>query len=382
MKICLVGLLYDRNMGDPLLFDCTKYLLNEVYHNNWDNKIFAKDELVVEYEDFERRPGFQPQNTIDFNDESILRETHSVAQCLLGDKMYGFLKDIKNYVPRFRWIHNSKSSRYRQELDKYYKERFKGCNLVVIIGAGTLKYHVRADFGGYYEAVIEACSDLNIPVVVSCVGVESPYNRLDPRCARFVECLNKGCVKYITTRDGLNHLRPYVKNADVGIAKCADVGVYASQAYNVSKDLNSKVVGIGIITYKRFVEFARGITKEQYEKTILEVIKMLEKTGRKWLFFNNGSNEDASYQAYLCNKFGYPASKMMKTPESPKELVVNISKMGGGNYIAPAFLYSFLFIRYTLCSYSVERQVAPFFTEYKSRGCCHHEGKVECRRDH
>ncbi len=377
MKICLVGLLYDRNMGDPLLFDCTRYLLNEVYHSDLGCKISAEDDLVIEYVDFEKRTGFAPQNSIDFCEEPILREKHSVAKSVLGEGLYGFLKDIKNYVRRCRCIQNSKSSIYRQELDKYYKERFKGSDMVVIIGAGTLKYHVRADFGGCYEAIIDACSDLNIPVVVSCVGVESPYNRLDPRCARFVECLNKGCVKYITTRDGLNHLRPYVKKADVGIAKCADVGVYASQTYNVSKNVDSKVVGIGIITYKRFVEFARGITKEQYEKTILEVIKALEETGRKWLFFNNGDNEDASYQAYLCNKFGYSASKMMKTPESPKELVVNISKLGG-DYVKTAFLYSFLFIRYTLCSYSVERQIMPLFTEYKSRRCCYQERKNEC----
>ena len=50
---------------------------------------------------------------------------------------------------------------------------------------------------------------------------------------------------------------------------------------------------------------------------------------KDWLFFNNGDNEDASYQEYLCKKFGYPISKMMKTPESPRELVVNISKTGG-----------------------------------------------------
>lgn len=327
MKINLVGLLFDRNMGDPLLFDCTKYLLNEVFHSC--SKDSATDSLVVEYTDFERRLDFAPQKVMDFDEEPVLNESKSLVKSLLKYKVFGSLNNVRKYSKRCKYVKDSRQSLYRQELNRYYKERFEGCDLVVIIGAGTLKYHVRMDFGNVYEPVIETCSDLNIPVVVSCVGVESPYDRLDPRCTRLVKCLNKANVKYITTRDGLSHLRPYIKRKGLMIDTCADVGVYASQTYNVKKAKDSDVIGIGIITYKRFVEFAKGIAKEQYERIIFEIIKVLEKRNKHWMFFNNGDNEDASYQKYLCTKWGYSTCKMMKTPESPRELVVNISKMGG-----------------------------------------------------
>lgn len=84
-------------------------------------------------------------------------------------------------------------------------------------------------------------------------------------------------MKYITTRDDLTYLRPYIKRNTLKFNKCADVGVYASQTYNITREIGSKIIGIGIITYKRFVEFARGINKEQYEKIIFEIIKVLEK---------------------------------------------------------------------------------------------------------
>lgn len=214
-------------------------------------------------------------------------------------------------------------------MNEFYQNMFKDCDSVIIIGAGTLKYHARMDFGGYYESIIETCHKLRIPVIVSCAGVESHYDRFDPRCIRFSKCLNDSIVKYITTRDKLCHLRPYIKTNHLKIDKCADVGVFASQAYNIIKDKHSKVVGIGIITYKRFVEFGRGITKEQYENVICGVITLLESANKDWVFFNNGDNEDASYQYYLCQKFGYPKTKMMRTPETPRDLVDNISHLSG-----------------------------------------------------
>lgn len=353
MKIKLVGLLYDRNMGDPLLFDCTKYLLNRIFHGDSEGNLLSSDNITIEYIDLFQRTEFDKKKHIDFNNEPILREGHLSIRNLLGNGVYNFIKDIKNYIQRYRSVQRFSSSLYRQELDIYYKKQFTGSDLVIIIGAGTLKYHVRADFGIYYKSIIEACSDLCIPVVVSCVGIESLYNRFDPRCIRFVKCLNNRYVKYITTRDDLTYLRPYIKRNTLKFNKCADVGVYASQTYNITREIGSKIIGIGIITYKRFVEFARGINKEQYEKIIFEIIKVLEKRKKDWLFFNNGDNEDASYQEYLCKKFGYPISKMMKTPESPRELVVNISKTGG-NYVKTALLYCFLFIGYTLCCYIME----------------------------
>lgn len=154
MKIKLVGLLYDRNMGDPLLFDCTKYLLNRIFHGDSEGNLLSSDNITIEYIDLFQRTEFDKKKHIDFNNEPILREGHLSIRNLLGNGVYNFIKDIKNYIQRYRSVQRFSSSLYRQELDIYYKKQFTGSDLVIIIGAGTLKYHVRADFGIYYKSLV------------------------------------------------------------------------------------------------------------------------------------------------------------------------------------------------------------------------------------
>lgn len=287
MKIALVGERYGTNNGEPLLFYATEHVLNRIS----DEKL-----EFVHIDFFGRTKRVVPK--VEVSKPAPIVNTYSLAQRRL-----------------YHW---------------YYLRLFKDVDLVLIMGAGTLKWHVRLDFGPRYQAVLEAAKWYGIPCVVSCVGVESPYVESDRRCRRFARILSDSGFKIITTRDDLSTLRQYVKNPETEVARIADVGVWASETYSIKKDAMSDVVGLGIICYRRFAEYSRNISKEDYESTIADIIHVFETRGTKWKFFCNGDAEDVAYEKDLCGRLGYSLDDYMcKPPESPEELVRLISSFKG-----------------------------------------------------
>ena len=212
-----------------------------------------------------------------------------------------------------------------------YSESLSDDCKVIVMGAGTIKYDVRLDFGPYYQLLLEGVHTYaeNAPVFISCAGIESFYSEYDARCKFFSRALSDHSIKYITTRDNLPELEKYIYNGNTVLEKVADIATYAADCFGIHKDENSSTIGIGIIIYRRFAEFHKGISKEQYEKLILDIIHELELKKFKWVFFNNGDLEDAEYTRYICTKIGKDPVNYVLTPDSPEELVRIISRFKG-----------------------------------------------------
>ena len=307
-KIALVGLRYDFNTGDPLLFYCTEWMLRNL----------LDEDLEIVHLDFFARTGYP---AVTENRPDILK---SVAKAVL------------RIIPTKLWLGKYQKVKEQQTTDEfagirnYYEQNLKDVDLIIIIGAGTLKYDVRLDFGPYYESVIECAKKMGIPCVISCAGIESKYNAEDSRCVRFSNVLNDDTVKIITTRDDIDELRNFVKNPNTDFAKTADIAVWAAETFDIHRDENSDVVGLGIIVYKRFEEYHRGISKEEYEQTLKDIVGRLERDNQKWVMFNNGDKEDVEYAEYLCKMLGKdPKKYLLKAPQSPEEMVKTISGFKG-----------------------------------------------------
>lgn len=210
-----------------------------------------------------------------------------------------------------------------------YEKELKDADLIIIMGAGTLKYHVRLDFGPYYGLVSKYAHEHGIPVVVNCAGVESKYDESDYRCRRFSSILNSEPYRYITTRDEVDELRKYIKNGKTEVAKIADVGTWASEAYNIKRDENSNTIGIGVIAAERFVEFKRGISIDEYVNEIVKTVRAIEERGDSWKLFTNGCTEDNSTAVLVCRCLGKAPEDILVVPTTPKELVETISQFKG-----------------------------------------------------
>lgn len=299
-KIVLIGLLYESNLGDPLSFDCTKYIIEKL-----------DPTIEVEYLDFYGRASIESNST------------NSVSKRVIKS-IYAFLKGIIGTR-----IQELAFQRRRQHCEEYYDQHFKDASMVVIVAAGTITYDVRLDCGPYYALVAKYAEKYNIPVVVHSGGVENPYIQSDKRCRRLSNALSSDAYKVVTTRDNLPELRKYVKNPKTLVDKVADIGVWSSEAFDIQKDQNSNLVGIGMITYKRFAEFKKGVSHEQYNQTIIDIIKLLELNGRRWKMFTNGLNADYENAVEICNSLNLKPEDCIVEPHTPYELVKIISGFKG-----------------------------------------------------
>lgn len=300
-KIVLCGLNSDTNLGDPLLVDCTKWLFNQV----------CKEEVIQ----------FVEMNFLGSITKQNIREKRSIFRKNIFKSEQKVISIVKHFISQ-KTKTNKKIKEISAEYKEYYMSMLKEADLLVFLGGGTIKYHVRLDFGPYYGVVSECAEELGIPCVINCVGIESNYNANDYRCKYFSEVLSRDIFKVISTRDNIDELKKYVKNQNTDVKKIADIGTWSSDVFGIQKK-ESKKIGLGIITYKRFEEFSRGISKSDYEKILYDIIQYFSSNSIEWEMFTNGDYEDNLYAEYLHNKFC--CVNRLIVPKTTRELVETIS---------------------------------------------------------
>lgn len=301
-KIVLIGLLCESNLGDPLSFDCTEYLIRK----------FDQD-VQVSYLDFYGR---SPSKGGSSTNRSALRN--------IVNKAYAGVKRV--FGTRVQAL---AFKRRKEHCEKYYDEHFKDASLVIIVAAGTITYKGRLDCGPYYDLVAKYAAKYNIPVVVNSGGVENAYNAKDKRCQRLSNALSSKMFKYVTTRDNYDELVKYVTNPDTKVAKIADVGVWASESFGINKDMASDITGIGIITHERFAENKKKISHSQYNNTMIEIIRKLEAGGKHWKMFTNGLPADYKNAVEICDSLNLDPNEYILVPKTPSDLVSIISSFSG-----------------------------------------------------
>ena len=141
-------------------------------------------------------------------------------------------------------------------------ELLKTADLIVFAGGGLIKYR-QEDFHAYVPAILECADNEGIPVYFNCVGVEG-YDAGDVRCVRLAKALNADCVKAITVRDDLETLqRDYLKTDRIFTAAAADPAVFTPQVYDISRNTQSKRIGLGIVRHRIFEDYGiPQITRE------------------------------------------------------------------------------------------------------------------------
>jgi len=318
-RIIILGEKYSTNFGEPLLFVCCEKAIKSYCVGGGD--------ITIEYLDFYGRTHF-PRQILTYSEYRA--EVGFLKSKKIIKDFYHFLtrvlKNIKKRAIRFDEKNTIRVQKgIRCHLGKYYDEAFRDADLVLISGAGTLKYDVRLDFGPYYKIISEYAIKNNVPCIINAVGVESKYNDLDFRCSEFSKTLNSNIFKIISTRDDLAELKKYITNPETEVFKVADTGLLASMVYNISKDVSSDTIGIGIINYERFREFHRGISRNDYISTILGIVSCLNRRNQKWKLFTNGDIEDTICAYEIAEKLKVIPNQFVIIPQSPKNLVEIIS---------------------------------------------------------
>lgn len=277
-KILLVGLYKDSNLGDKVIFDCTKYLLEQK-----ENCSFEKLYLSPKLSFLER----------------VLRKLYS--------KIVGEKKAFKLLAYFFQ--------------RRFYK-KIKNADKIFFVGGGIIKWRYQF-FWAQIFCVIKVAEKYNKKVFFNAVGVEG-YNEKDWRCKILKNAINSQCVKLITTRDDIDLLNSfYLTNKNIKTFKCADPAVFVSKVYNIQKN-KSDIIGIGLIRKNIFTDNAMNFSSEQVLNLYVSFIKLLQSKNVKFELFINGLLQDLELAQQICKECSLD-EKSISIPKDEKDLVKIIS---------------------------------------------------------
>lgn len=211
-------------------------------------------------------------------------------------------------------------------LDEIYKKDIIESDVIVFVGGGMLKYKYQNCYQ-YINYVTKMVNKINIPVYLNAVGVEG-IDLKNPKCKLLKKAINRNCVKVVTTRDDIETLKKYVSNEEIIYNKVSDPAVYISKVYNIMKNENSNIIGLGVCRKNLFLDNGINIDEEDLLTLWKNIIDELNNKNIKWNIYTNGLDADNEFALKFINKFNIDKSKLL-IPNSPKELVKIISNFKG-----------------------------------------------------
>lgn len=279
MKIALAGLISDNNLGDKVIFDNTKYLYKYVYDAT------AK-ELLKE------------SNHLDFFSIDLLGSQKTKTK--LGLLFYKIKRKIFNcFSNRQKAIATIINNKIR-----YYKKIITSdIDAIILVGGGLIKYKYQNEILYNICALISVSYDMHIPLILNAVGVEG-FDESDIRCVFWKHYLNFPNIIAITTRDDINLLinKILISKETPFRQLVSDPAVWSSITYNIGKEKDTDLIGIGIIRGNIFrdnnIEFSREKLVDLYSNIAKQLIAM----NFKICFFTNGLEEDAEIYDSICDR--------------------------------------------------------------------------------
>ena len=294
-KVFKIGLVYinTTNLGDIVIFDCTKYLIEESL-------------------------------------KAIGVKNYEIVPIDMGDKIAAKYRVPKSFIKSQKQKY-SNANEYTQKWKRskayyFFKEnevsKVDSSDMIIFAGGGLIKFH-QQQFHYYIDEITRIAEANRIPVIFNAVGVEG-FKKDDVRCQILKNALNRRCVKAIAARDSLEILNKKYLLQEKATLVC-DPALWVSEAYNIEKK-KSDLVGVGVIRPEIFVLYGHKISRESLTAFFVGIVEELEKRRIKYQLFSNGGARDHDYIQEIINKAGNKLkSKQAKRSYDGEELVRNIS---------------------------------------------------------
>lgn len=207
-------------------------------------------------------------------------------------------------------------------------------DIVIFGGAPVFNY----GYQSFYErtaVTLEIAQKYGKPVIFSAIGIEA-YDENSKKCQRLKSVLNIGCVKQITTRDGLERLEKYNDNNSFKIGLVSDPAVFSSTVFENfigNKDSSpvkeKKKIGIFVIRANGFIDNNIDFSKEQSAELWLNIIETLKSRGYDYELVTSGHFGDEAYLDYLIREYNVPVNKCVFNINMPETLFRKMSEYDG-----------------------------------------------------
>jgi polysaccharide pyruvyl transferase WcaK-like protein len=335
-KIKLIGECNSSNLGDKLISECSRYIIKKI------NK-----KINVIPLDFSCR-----NNSI----KNISLKSHSE---------FWFVKKVipRKYKNFIFWL-----AKKRIEYNNFWNNYIFDGDLI-IFGGGNLIQDNYLDFPLKLLSLFKILKIKKNKIFLFSLGVGETRSFISKRILRHI--LKNKKILGITTRDeySKNNLKKYLKYDDIKIIP--DPALWASEMYSITKSLDSKYIGLNIIssnTLRRHSNILKKKGRDFFKIFYSKLIYELNKKDFMLTLFTNGANEDNKYAHELYQNV--EKCNTLLIPKNTKELVRNISK----NKIILGFRLHSIIVSYSLdipfIAFSWDDKVKAFTKEIDKNNRC------------
>lgn len=287
MRILLIGLYYANNLGDAVLCDCCRNMLQAHY----------------------------PQAQIDVRDFMARTEFPAPAAHWKRD----YQRTIRAILRKFATEHNLVDKQYTHELwmldqNRTYIDRVCSENYDAVVFAGG---QVFMDYLVMFAVeYVKRFAAKGTPIFFNACGTGPSFS---PRIhEEMAQMLRNPAVKFISTRDDAEAINRDYCESENRVVNSFDPALRCSEAYGITKHAEADTVGLGIM---RASTVSEGKTRRFWKKLILE----LNRRNIKWLAFTNGADEDIAFAREILAKIPDGERHLAPIPRKPEDLVATIA---------------------------------------------------------
>lgn len=284
-NIVLVGLIYDSNLGDQAIFQCTKRMLADCLQD-----CGASDWEVREL-DMTGRMGEKGNDTVFKQLPFPL-----CRKILRGIGKVFHIKRLRDAMASYE-ISRATSIQCGRFCDEDTKA-------ILFAGGGIIKYKYQY-FHEYLRAIIHYAEAHGIPVMISAAGIEG-YDEGNRNCLRLKAALISPCVKCITTRDDIWTLNELYccGNTSIQTAQVADPACSMSRYFPRQKLKRERIIGLGVVREGLFTDNDIDFNKQNMLRFWNALYQQIEKAGYRCRLFSTGLMEDQQFALDLLRYMG------------------------------------------------------------------------------
>lgn len=307
-KIVILGIYNDPNLGDRLLCQSAAGLMKGI----------AKD-AEVEIADLYGREALSPKYPRTKEENTVYSVNWGPIYSLFHKPLMAL--SLGNYSMRekARFIEWETDPNRKKRLKKYYSEKIKDADLVIVPGGGLIENSLEHDYYNNLLLIAGLCEKKNIPLCYNAVGVVRD-RRANLGDKILKKALSSKSVKYISCRDGAEAIEEYSgKRPEIVCCTAA----LASQLYGIKKDEASRRIGIGVIREDAFTAYGYDMPPERLLSFYVGLVRTFENMGYEPLLFCNGYIKDYEFGQRIEERLG--KKLLLKRPEEPRELVEQIA---------------------------------------------------------
>lgn len=153
------------------------------------------------------------------------------------------------------------------------------------------------------------------------------------------EMLNRPEVKQVTTRGSIKKLRRYLSTEKAYPPRLVlDPAVWVNEAYGIERNVDAKVIGVGVIRPEIFMRNGSELSVEDVYKMYMDIIEELERRGYECQLFTNGWKEDYRFGVSLLKRMGRDREKYLG--DNVKSAKALVEKIAGYRAVVAARLHA------------------------------------------